>query len=222
MISITLPFVGGADNQQSHVPSWKRGVDVASPDVPSGGNGLEPLAIPSGGGGITVKPWWDIFPKDIPAAISRGLETPTLVPVGAVSKTIFKLGAGGLLAGGVGGFILGGLLGGGGQEQQQDITQEPTVIPTVIPTVTPTIEPTITPEIVTDIYAPDARDIYAITHQNTITYNMQRTRTTTITPTYTWTGAEQEAKQEKGTDWVIIAAIAAAVLFLPKLLKGKF
>ncbi|GAI10819.1 unnamed protein product, partial [marine sediment metagenome] len=46
--------------------------------------------------------------------------------------------------------------------------------------------------------------------------------TTTITRTTTITGATQEAKQEKGTDWVIVAAIIGAALFLPKLLKGKF
>ncbi|GAI10823.1 unnamed protein product [marine sediment metagenome] len=148
MISITLPMVRQVES--SAVPGWKRGVDVATPEIPPGGNGLEPLPVPSGGG-ITVKPWWDIFPKDVPSAISRGLETPTLAPVGAVSKTIYKLGAGGLLAGGVGGFILGGLFG-GGQEQQQDIDQDPTVIPIVDPDVTPTIITPITPTIDPTIY----------------------------------------------------------------------
>lgn len=224
MIAITLPYLGGADNQQSHVPSWKRGVDIASPDVPSGGNGLEPLAVPSGGGGITVRPWWDILPANIPAVISRGLETPIISPVGAVSKTIFKIGG---MAGfaALGGFILGGLFGGGGS-QEQDITQEPevTVTPVVTPIVTPTIAPTITPDIDTDIYAPGAGDINVTTYQNTITYNMQRTYTKTITPviTHTVTGASQEAKQEGGSNWIGIAIAAlAAILILPKFFKTK-
>lgn len=218
MISITIPFVGGA-NQQSHVPSWKRGVDVASPDVPSGGSGLEPLAVPSGGGFMTVKPWWEQLPSSIPAAISRGLETPTLVPVGAVSKTIFKIGG---MAGfaALGGFILGGLFGGGGS-QEQDITQQPTVIPTVEPTVIPTIIAPVAPTIDPTVYQTGEGTINQYTTTNTITYNIQPTRTTTLTKTVTVTGASQEAKQEGGTNWGLIAVVVAAALFLPRLLKGK-
>lgn len=177
--------------------------------------GPQPGAI-GGGGGITVKPWWEKFPSDVGGMISGTLATPIVSPIGlfkAPVKTVIKYGGGALL--GFGGFLLGSLFGGGGQQQQQDITQIPTVTPTVtpivIPTVIPTIEPTITPTIEPNIYAPGARDITQYMTTNTITHNIQETHTTTITPTktitYTVTGASQEAEQKGGLDLFSLAIV---------------
>jgi hypothetical protein len=165
-----------------------------------------------------------MLPQSIPAAVTRTFETPIVSPIGAVSKTIFKIGG---MAGfaALGGFVLGGLLGGNGT-QEQTLLQQPDVDvePEVTVDVDTTQEPTIEPDIFTDIYAPGGRDIITTTTTNSIIYNIARTHTTTITPTktVTITGASQEAKQE-GSNWIAIIAIAAAaILFLPKLLKKAF
>lgn len=191
---------------------------------------------------VYVKPWWEIFPTTPTEVIERTIEEPAIAPAGAVvSKSILKLGAGGLLASGIGGFLLARFFGGGAapQEQEQDIVQEPTVTPTVIPTVipqidheiVPTIKPTIVPTIEPTIDVSGvttARDI-GTTTTNTITYNIQptitrtitETITTTITPTYTLTGASQEASQQQGLDLLQIAIVGALALGGIYLFKRK-
>lgn len=102
-----------------------------------------------GGGGITVRPWWDIFPKTPTEVVERTLAEPAVVaPAAVVSKTILKLGGAGLLAGGVGGFLFGRFFGGGGtqelqQEQEADLTQEPDVTVTPDLPVDVGVDPTV-------------------------------------------------------------------------------
>lgn len=226
-VPVSLPL---GQALESAIPSWKRGVDVKKVDLPINGNGLDVSPVPTGGGGfMTIKPWWEMLPGSIPEMITRTVETPIVSPIGAVSKTIFKIGG---MAGftALGGFVLGSLLGGGGtQEQDQELIQAPDidVEPDVDVGVDTTQVPSITPAIDTDIYAPEGRDVILNTTTNSIIYNIARTHTTTITPTktVTITGATQaqEAKQEDGSSWITIAAVVlGAVLFLPKILKKGF
>ncbi|GAI10956.1 unnamed protein product, partial [marine sediment metagenome] len=138
--------------------------------------------------------------------------------------------------------LLGGLLLGGGQEQQQDITQTSTVTPEM--PVDVGVDPTI--QLLLDIITKQqlaagageidigagaiitgdvgTSEITNITNTYTTSINIQKTITETYPTqiTKTVTVASQEAKQEGGMNILAIAAIVVgAILFLPKLLKGK-
>ncbi|GAI35871.1 unnamed protein product, partial [marine sediment metagenome] len=162
--------------------------------------------------------------------------------VGAVSKTIFKLGGAGLAAGGIGGFLLGGLLGGGKQEQDIDQTVTPTIIPEM--PVDVGVDPMI--KMLLDIITKQqlqagageidigagakiagdvgTSEITNITNTYPTSISIQKTITETyptqITVTKTITGASQEAKQEGSWIGIAIAAIAA-IFILPKIFGGK-
>lgn len=111
-------------------------------------------AVNGGGGGITVRPWWDIFPKTPTEAVTRTLEEPVVTPAGGaavVFKSITKQTGMRLLplaGGAIGGFLFGRLFGGGGtqelqQELDQTLTQEPEVTVTPEMPVDVGVDPTI-------------------------------------------------------------------------------
>lgn len=216
------PFIQPKGNEVIY-PTEQPSQLPTSEIVPSGGLVMGATSFPT-----SIGEWWE-----------RSLLTPTLSPIGLVKapmKTIIKYGGVGL--GAIGGFILASLFG-GGQEQQQEITQAPDVDATQDTPVS--VNPLM--ELLNKIFTAQTQkggggdiDIigdttggvgnvyqYEISQPYTYTYSPQTTTTITkptqITKTVSIAG--QEAKQEQGIGLLEIAILGGAILGGAYLFGGK-